>query len=142
MPVTTHTDLRPWPQALNLNAIDPTVDARFSYNLFELLHAAQSAHLLAHMQAFRTPDQMLWVGLQVEGGDVVARQLHDVLSDGEDAQVYTLPAFACEVVSDFWNDYAVQGRNVLIGDVRPAGGTTSPHGLRHNRTRRRPQLWA
>ena len=140
MPTQLH--LKPGTGTPELKAIDPTADPRFSYNLFELLCAAKNAHLLSHMQVFRTPDDMLWIGLQVEGGDVVARQLHDVLSDGEDAQVYTLPAFACDVASEFWSDYAVQGRSVLIGDVRPAAGTASPHTLRHNRTRRRPQLWA
>lgn len=140
MPTQLH--LQPGTRTPDLKAIDPTVDPMFSFNLFELLCAARNAHLLAHMQVFRTPDDMLWIGLQVEGGDVVARQLHDVLSDGEDAQVYTLPAFACEVASGFWNDYAVQGRDLLTGDMRPAGGTASQHPPRHQRTRRRPQLWA
>jgi hypothetical protein len=140
--VPTQLHLKPGTGTPDLKAIDPTVDPRFSYNLFELLCAAKNAHLLSHMQVFRTPDEMLWIGLQVEGGDVVARQLHDVLSDGEDAQVYTLPAFACDVAAEFWNDYAVQGRELLTGDVYPAVRSSSGHTPRHQRTRRRPQLWA
>lgn len=112
-------DLFHHPLTTNLDGIDPFVDSKFSYNLFELLSAAARDAVLADVRVFKSPDSRLWIGRRVGADVFLARQLEVVLSDGEDSKIFCVPACGCQPIPNFWRDYTAQGRNAWAYGASP-----------------------
>lgn len=111
--------------ALDINAIVPALDAKYSVNLYEFLTSPRMAARILLQRAYRDVEGVLWLGRKDDDAYLLGARLISVLCEGARTQTFAHPGHRQSVeVVDFWPRYQAIGRcaidteheMVFIGD--------------------------